>query len=260
MVALLIIGVILIAAGVAGFFFAQRARRHLHAMIGAETLPVAEITERHRTALEIAGSGGFGEVLEVVGAAAPGPEGPLVAEFSKQSCVWHRHEIKRRYKDTRRESNGRTRTTQRTETVASLESSQPFGVTDQSGTIVVQADGANVDRPEKVVSRFERARPDRAQIEVFGIQLSGWNRDDTIGYEYTEWILRPGARLYVHGLVSDHTGQLAFGKPDDGPFVVSTRTEQDLRKSTGLRQKLFAFGGLAAIVVGVVLVVIGLLV
>ena len=50
----------------------------------------------------------------------------------------------------------------------------------------------------------------------------------TLGFEYQEWVLRPGARLYVHGEVSDASGRVAFAKPSQGRYMISTRSEEQI--------------------------------
>lgn len=255
MLPLIIFGVVGLAAGVVAFLLAQRTRRDIHAMIGAETLPVAELVDLHRTAVEVAGPGGFRRVCEVVGVAQAGPHGPLKAELSGTTCVWHRHTVQRRYKHVSHDSQGRRRTSQRTETVAELTSEQPFTVADGTGGVLVCPDGTEPDGAEKVISRFER-NSKRPGPTIFGIQLPGFDRDETIGYEYTEWVVRGGARLYVHGEASDRSGELAFGKPERGLFLISTRTEDEIKASNVRKQKLLAFGGLGAALLGITLLVL----
>ncbi|MCP2168920.1 E3 ubiquitin ligase family protein [Goodfellowiella coeruleoviolacea] len=252
-------GIILIVAGVAGFFMAHSMRRDLHALIGAETLKVAELGMFHSTAVEVSGPGGFRKVCEVIGAAEPGPNGMLVSELSKTPCVWHRHEVKRRYRHVRYDSDGRRHTSQRSEKVADLTSDQPILVRDETGAVLVHPSGLRSDAMEQVVSRFEPHNAGGGP-SIFGFRLDNWNRDDTIGFEYKEWVVRPGVRLYVHGEASDQTGQLMFNRPQNGgPFIASTKTEEELRRNTTLLQKVFAFGGLAAMLGGLALVIVGVI-
>jgi hypothetical protein len=251
--------IVLLVAGAAGFAFAHVKRREVHAMIGAETLAVADLTMFHRTALEVSGPGGFRKVCEVVGVTQPGPNGLLTAEFSRTPCVWHRHEVKRRYRHVSYDSQRRRQVSERTETVAQQVSSQAILLNDNTGYVYVDPRGLRGDAMEQVVSRFEPHVPQRGGPTVFGIQLPGFDRDDTIGFEYTEWVLRPGVRLYVHGEASDAGGSLMFGKPGaGGPFIVSARTEEELKKSSTQVQLFSAFGGLAAAVLGLVLLIVAL--
>jgi E3 Ubiquitin ligase len=86
------------------------------------------------------------------------------------------------------------------------------------------------------------------------------DRDETIGFQYTEWALRPGTPLYVLGEVHDRAGALVIGPPSDRKqhFVVSTRSEEQLTASARSRQRWLSRIGAGAGVVGLVLVVLGI--
>jgi E3 Ubiquitin ligase len=88
--------------------------------------------------------------------------------------------------------------------------------------------------------------------------FANWN-DDTIGIQREEWSLRPGQRLFVHGEVNK-AGRLEFGKADGHPYLISTRTEEEMRKSAQRWGKVWAYAALAAIVIGVGLTVAGAIV
>src|SRR5690606_39854698 len=72
-------------------------RSELHAMIGTETLSIPQLEQYRQASDEVGGRGAFRKTAEVVGAAHPGPHGPLKAELSKTECVWYRYRIDRHY-------------------------------------------------------------------------------------------------------------------------------------------------------------------
>ncbi len=256
----IVFGVLALATGIVAFIVAQRTRRNIHAMIGTETLPVAELEDLHRTAVEVAGPGGFRRVCEVVGTAAPGPHGLLEAELSGIKCIWHRHTVQRRYDHVSTDSRGNRKVTRQHETIAALASEQPFTVADVTGAVLVRPDGTHPDGAEKVVSRFERnTNRVGAGQKLLGMLVPLLERDDTIGFVYNEWVLRADAYLYVHGEASDRYGELAVGKPEHGLFLISTRTEDEVKASSVRKQKVLAFGGLGAAVFGIVLLVLATL-
>lgn len=249
----------LVLAAVFGYL-ASRARSRLRAMAGAETLTARELTALQEAAATAAGAGFFQHECEVVGVAEPGSNGVLRSELSDTECVWHRHIVTRKYWTTerRRNSNGdyRSHRVERQERVADAESSQPFSVRDQTGTVVVHPAGA-LDDMEQVVDRFEPEDEADRRTEIslgkFHLSLPSGAREGTIGYSYEEWVLRAGQRLYVLGEASDAGGELAFVKPS----LVSTKNEAELTGDFERKQKIFtAVAGVAA-VVGIVLVVIG---
>lgn len=250
------LGVVLLVAGAAGFWFAHRIRRDVHAMIAAETIPVAEIVNYQRAAAEVSPPGSFRRVSEVIGAATPGPQGMLTAELSKVECVWHRHVVHRRYQKVSYDTNRRRSVSEERDKVADFTSNALLGITDNTGFIQVDPNAATIDGAELIVDRFE-PRANQAATSFFGISFD-FSSDDTIGYDYQEWIIRPGSQLFVHGEVSDRIGQLTFVKPEAGPYVISTRSEEQFRKGRSLHQKGFAFGGAAGVLIGIALIVIAL--
>lgn len=259
---MVVIGVILVIAGAVGVLLATRARKRVHAMIAAETLPSGELEMLRRASDEVGGGGHFRKVCEVIGTVEPAPDGPLTSELTSTQCVWHSHRIQRRYRHVSHDSHGRRRTTQRTETVAEHTSIKGFGLRDSSGTVGVDPNGIRPDGVEQVTDRFEPVERSGSSgfLGTIG-RLSGWNSDDTIGYQYTEWVLRPGTQLYVLGEVHDKIGPLVIAKPEQpgDPFIISTRSEDQLRKSSQTQQLALAWGGAAAGALGLVLAVIGLL-
>jgi hypothetical protein len=254
-------GIVLVAVAVGALVWSRITKNRLDAMAGAETVGCADLASLRDAAAEAAGPGAFNYVCEVTGDTEPGEGGLLNSELSKTECVWHRHIVRRKYESVTTDAQGRRQRSTRTETVAELSSSAPFHLRDASGRVLVDPAGADPDRPEQVVNRFEPRPPGSGAFDVslFGISLSGNGRDSTLGYEYEEWVVRPGRRLYVLGEASDRSGRLVVGKPSKGPYVVSTRSEEELAGNARTQQRLAAIGAAVAGVAGVVLLVAGLI-
>jgi len=261
MVWMWIVGLVLLVGGAVCVYLAVRAQRRVHAMMAAETLTVPELEQLRGISDELGARGGFRKVCEVVGGAAPGPQGLLQAEMTGTECVWHAQRVQRRYRHTETDSDGDTRTTTRTETVAQNVSAPTFTIVRDGHTIVVDHGGRHPDGVEQVVDRFEEARERRTDggwLRRLGDLVDG-DRDDTIGYQYTEWALRPGTPLYVLGEVHDRTGALVIGPPADRTqhFTVSTRSEEELTASGRRLQRLLSRVGAGLGGVGLVLVALG---
>lgn len=255
-----VLGGALLVAAVAGFFFMRRTRDELHAMIGAETLPVHQLEELRKASDEVAGKGRFRKQCEVVGAAHPHPQGTLTSELSGSECVWYRYQVLRHYERVRYH-NGRRRVRRGKEKVADHSSGQGYALRDDAGVLIgVDPNGTNPDRPEQVLNRFERPQPQQGP-SLFGIQLPNlFNNDGTIGYEYTEWVIRPGQRLYILGEVHDRIGPLVIGKPEqDGHFIISTRSEAEIRRDRRRTHRLLSIGVLIAAPLGLVLLIAGVI-
>ncbi|MGW1676909.1 GIDE domain-containing protein [Saccharopolyspora sp. NPDC002376] len=64
--------------------------------------------------------------------------------------------------------------------------------------------------------------------------------------------------MYVLGEVHDRIGPLMIGKPEqDSHFVISTRIEDQLRKSARTQHRLLAIGIPLAALAGIALIVFG---
>jgi hypothetical protein len=250
-VVLVIIGVILLVGAAIAVAFAVRGKRRWQTMLGTETSTAAELTAELATVREL-GGGAFSRISEVTGTAAPGPAGELKSELAELPCVWCRYEIRRRYWENSTDSDGRSTRSQRTETVAQLASAQPFRVADATGSVLVQPDGLAIDRAERVVDQFT---PDQGTDSISFLGISIGTRSDTIGYERVEWIVRSGTPLYVLGEARDQGGEVVIGKPATGVHVISTRSEAELRRSAQRTQRILMWSALAAVVVGIVLLV-----
>jgi E3 Ubiquitin ligase len=72
------------------------------------------------------------------------------------------------------------------------------------------------------VDRFEE-RPhglnDSFAVSLSGINLPACGGNSTLGYQYKEWVVRSGQRVYLLGEASDRSGQLVMGKPSTGPCI-----------------------------------------
>src|SRR5215208_6962755 len=80
----------------------------------------------------------------------------LTAPESGHEVVWHRSEAIEHYWDTERDSDGDTRQVEKTRVVASHVSQAPFVVRDETGEIVVETSGADVDNAPVLADTYER--------------------------------------------------------------------------------------------------------
>lgn len=257
-----ILGLVLIAAAIAGFFWMQATKRELYAMIGTETLTIPELEDLRRISDELGARGGFRKTAEVVGAAYPRPEGLLTSELSRTPCVWYRYRIERQYEHVQYR-DGRRYRSKRTEKVADFTSGEGYALIDEQGrTIGVAPQGTQPEGVEQTVNRFEPYRGGDQGFELFGLRVPGFlvgNQDSTIGYEYKEWVIRPGTRLYVLGEVHDIIGPLVIAKPQEkGTFIIAAKTEQELRAARRKKHRLISIGVIVSFVAGVALTVAGI--
>jgi hypothetical protein len=258
----LVAGLVLLAVAIGAIVFSRLEAKKAHTARATETLACGDVAALSKGVADEVGGGMFTQRCESVGAAQPGPHGLVDAPESKVDAVWVRTKVVHKYwemVETTRDGRTHRDRQEREETVSDNTSSAPFVLTDDTGSVAIHPDGAEIDRPEKVVDRFEQ----RSQVEQGGggllaTLLRSTNDSGTLGFQHQEWVIRPGARLYVQGEVADRSGALVFAKPQDkGAFLVSTRSEEEIVAHADRNAKLAQYGGIAAAVVGVVLVIAG---
>lgn len=242
-------GLVALAAAAVSAWLARNARTRIHSMRSTETLTVRDLRSLHQAAVQSAGEGQFRYQCEIVGAARPHKNGALKSELKKQSCVWHKHKITRKYETAANTSDGAHRARHTSSEVVSRSStSTAYFVEDDTGKMVVRPGKGDITGAEKVLDDFDHHGVTRGgQIDVGPFSL-GSRGSSTIGYKREEWLVRPGQRIYVHGEASDADGRLAIGAPaDGGAFIMSTKSEEAVTRTE--RYKLLGFG--AGAVVGV---------
>ena len=257
---MLIAGAILLVIAVGVLFLARSQQAKAHAARATETLTCGDLTQLAGGVGAEVGAGSFSQRCEVVGQAERGDGAPLTAPHSGIEVVWHHSTITHRYweNEDRRDSEGRTtrQRVDREETVSDVTSTAPFVVSDGTGRVAVSPEGAQIDAPERIVDRFD-PHTEAPPESFLGGLLRGGEDSGTIGFHHQEWIIRPGARLYVHGAVSDATGRLAFAK--DGRYVISTRSEEELVGAAESTARWATIAAAVAGLAGVALVIAGAL-
>jgi hypothetical protein len=256
---MLIFGIVFLLAGGVGVFFLRRFRDQLHAMIGTETWAIEELEQQKRAAQEVVGEGEFRQQAEVVGVAHPRPEGLIVSEGSGTECVWFHYQVEIEFREEYWDNEGRRKTRKRTETVHDNVSHEGYALRDDNGQLIgIDPNGAPPDRPEQTLDRFDPR--EREQPEVFGVKLPKFlDSSNIIGHHHKEWVIRPEQRLYVLGEAHDKIGPLVVAKPPKGSFVISTRSEEELRADRRTRHKWLRAGVLAGVPLGIALIVAGVL-
>jgi E3 ubiquitin ligase len=254
-------GIIALVVGAIAYYYAHNQQRSLNAMTLTETVTCGELGELSQAAAEAVGSGSFGQACEVVGVAAPGTQGPLTAPESGREVVWHRTVLTEHYTTTETDSNGKSRQVEKTRIVAQHESQEPFLVRDATGTISVDPRGADVDNPFTLADKFERngSGIDLGDSKWANIAEQFAKASVQGGIQHEEWGIPVGQQLYVLAEANDRSGALTMSRPEHGRFLISTKTEEDLRESAGNTVAIATSIAVVAGIAGIVLIVLGLL-
>ncbi len=243
---LLLFAVIFLVAGGVLLYFRNRTRQKSALMGQTETSPAADVSGLAP-----------GTLVEVKGTLRC--EVPLTSEMAQETCAYYSSQVIREYLE-RDYDDDDTGSDRRSEVIAQNEQFAPFVVEDESGTVPVNAEGAEVDA-RQVVNRFDRDTGNEGTFSLGGMTVNLGGGERTIGYRYTESILPVDAPVYVLGTVQESGG---LGAPSSGEaghrFVVSHRSEEALGQSLGKTVLWLGVGGVGALVLGVVLLVVGILV
>ncbi len=260
-----IFGGILIVIGIIFFFVQQNYSTKLQSIRLATSSTVSDL---QRIAREIAGEIGSGNLREYVKVRGIiRSDRPLISELKQQPCVHYTMRVVREYEEqqTTTDSEGKTRTETRrsSETVSSNSQSIPFTLQDNSGDLLVNPDGGNIDTVP-VLDEFRQEHSGGSSISFGGFSLAigagmGGGRR-TLGYRYTESILPCDREVLVIGTAADDGGQVTLRKPmqSDKKFIISLKSEEELAKSTANAVKGFFYGMVGCLSVGSILLILGL--
>lgn len=169
-------GVVAVAAVacLAGFYFAFYYWKRVRII---EDAPTAKIRSAHQGYCELEGDGRMMEGE------------PVLSPLTQQHCLWFRYKIERR------ESSHSNRSQTKWRTVKQATSDNFFELADETGSCLVDPEGAEVSCDEKRVwygnSDWPTAQPPTAGGSTFSM---GMDR-----YRYSEWLILPNQPLYAIG-------------------------------------------------------------
>ncbi len=221
---MIFVGIILLLVAV-GFFYAARSQEgRLNAIGATETYTTALLSEIHTRVSSVVGTNAMAEKCEIAGVIEC--DTPLRGQISGTQCVAYTYNITREYEEqvTRTNSEGKMETvTERgSETIESADRRTTFWVRDDTGRVMVDPDGAELDLVS-TASRFE------------GANDPGFSRRRNLGTRFSEEALPVGARVFILGCAIDRQGLLMIGRsPNNDQFIISRKTERELmQEATG---------------------------
>lgn len=212
-----------------------------------------------------------GSRVTLVGAAAPGPEGVLGSGLAGVECVWHGHEVLRHYRPLNR-GDGDTAVRERAcDSIADYGSEELFGLVaegrvDDGDRIYVDPAGSEPANAELCLKRLvgrpqQGAAPagDDLLSRVRG-RISGVFRGETIEFEYREWVIRPGARVRVTGVLRERDGRVVVSAPENGPLTIEHAVDTQPVRTPPRRTEALVLttAFIACAVAGAVLFLVGL--
>jgi hypothetical protein len=227
-----LISLVILAASFGVSWLARRQAVQFRAVSSASVIPLAQLTEDAAAVAKEMGSGSFREMVKIRGRIIC--ESPLVAELSHLPCVSYRFSVTREYEQVLWEKDARGNSVQQlrrqSEVVAFNEATTAFSLDDGTARILVQPDGAKIDR----VKSHSSFQPVQASGTAFGVGSFvlniGASPGGTLGYRYEEFCLPLDQEVTVVAEAGDEGGKLVLRCPETKgvPFLVSTRSAHDL--------------------------------
>lgn len=147
----------------------------------------------------------------------------ITTPFSQTDCVYYSYEIKEYRKHTSKNSDGKTTTSKKWDTISSGDRRIPFFAKDETGSVYV--DPNNADFNVDVKKQFLQKAGLIGMFGVIGNALKNWDSNDQSHLDISTWGLTPidpKSRLSFNNHVGDRKYLESYIEPDDDLFVLGT--------------------------------------
>lgn len=255
-----LIPLLLIGGGLGAIFYLRpKLQNNVTEMKYMQTKTISELNEMFAQMDENGLGNDYREFVELKGTVVS--DNLVDAPFSNKKVAYCESklsqvtEIREQYKD----SNGNMQTIVRKDenTISNEKTSQEISMKDGSSdeTVVLElnATGCKLDIP-KTFDRFE-PKGNLGGYRYFN--SFSWSRfgAETIGFKMVEKTIAANQSLYVIGEAFRVGNVLHIGKPQDSkkPFIITTKSEEDLINSSNKNAMFSLIGGIIAIVVGIII-------
>lgn len=270
MIALIIIGVVLVGVGVYLTVFQRAKSANVALEIQAQpTKTFEEVKEALEAMQEY--NPNYRELVEVKGFASTNET--VRTPYTNRQVAFYTAETVQVSETTEeyRDSQGdrKIRTTKHEDRMSSEESSAELLLKDNAGNeIVIETNGiANKLDLIKTHDHLETANPYGTNYKndpfrrysVYNVPRYGTGHR-IIGYKQVEKTLPLGGALYVMGEAYMLANRIWIGPPKDKkqPFIVTTKSEEQMLKDTQSSQTTSTVGGIICAVLGLALFIIGI--
>lgn len=256
----ILIPLVLIAGGlVAIFYLRPKTQNSVTEIKYMQTKTVADIISMFKQMDEAGLGNDYREFVELKGTIVS--NNLVETPFSNRKVAYCESKVSQvtEVREQYRDQNGhmQTRVRKNENIISSEKTSQEISLVDTSTNEEVVLDvngtGCKFEVPE-TFNRFEN-KNNIGNYRYFN--STSWNRygADTLGFKMVEKTIEPNQSLYVIGEAYRVGNKLHIGKPQDDkkPFIVTTKSEEDLVNKNNQMAKIELIGGIIAIVVGILM-------
>ncbi len=257
-----IIPLILIGGGlVAIFYFRPKNEGNVTEIKYMQTKTIEELKEMF-SQMDANGLGNeYREFVELKGNIVS--DNLVETPFSNRKVAYCQSELAQVIETTEqyRDSNGnyRTRTNKNEVPISNEKTSQEISFIDNSTkepiSIEINATGCKLDIP-KTFDKFEPKNNLNNYRYFNSFSFSRFGAE-TIGFKMIEKTIEANQNLYVIGEAFRVGNVIHIGKPMDNkkPFIVTTKSEEDLVNTSNRKSLILLVGGIAAIIIGIIFLI-----
>ncbi|MGB5975144.1 MAG: E3 ubiquitin ligase family protein [Nodosilinea sp.] len=270
-----IAGIVFMIAGAVLWWVQNRQRQRCNQIKLARQTQAADLKATAAAVAAEIGGGSWRDYVWLWG--TPQLSTPLISEFKQVACISHTSTVVREYEETVREKDSSgsvtTRTQRGSETISEYSQRVPFNLTDNSGQVWVDPEGAKIELVE-VLNDFRPGAPAGGMLSygpfslALGSDAGGARR--TLGYRYREWVLPLDRPVLVVGTASDgqrqaagsdRTSTVVIEKPAqaDQPYIVTTKSHEAVAKSVDQSSRTALGAMVACLAVGILLLLAAVL-
>lgn len=256
----IIIPILLIVGGlVAIFYIRPKTKNNVTEIKYMKTKTIAELKDMF-SQMDSNGLGNeYREFVELKGNVVS--ENLIETPFSNRKVAYCESRLAQvtESREQYRDSNGnmRTRVNKHENTISNEKSSQEISMLDNSTNdsivLEVNAAGCELDIPKT----FDRFEPKGNLRNYRYFNFFSWNRfgAETLGFKMTEKTIESNQSLYVIGEAFRVGDKIHIGKPQDSkkPFIITTKSEEDLINKSNQNAMFALIGGIIAIVIGIIM-------
>lgn len=252
-----IIGAILIAFGIALFFYKKKVEDKLLDVKYYDQTDIKSAVETCVSVSQELGSGHYSQMIKV--AAKAHSDTPLRGEFSNEPCVYYEvsaiHEFEKLVE--RKDDNGKVHRNwvAGTETIGSKKEGGEFGLNDGTGSVLVDIQGADLTL-DNAVNRFKNSGG-TVSFSFGTFRPENGREKRSKGYREVERNIPLGQKLFVLGELHDRNGAptISISKEKGNPFIVSIKSEEEVIGGLESKVKMVYYGAIACLVIGPILIV-----
>lgn len=257
----ILLPIILIVGGlVAIFYFRPKTQNNITEIKFMQTKTISDLKNMF-SQMESNGLGNeYREFVELKGNIFS--KNQVEAPFSYRNVAYCRSKLLKvtetteEYRD--RDGNRRTRVEKHETTISDEKSSQNIELTDSSSNeaviLEINGTGCKLDIPKT----FDRFEPKNNLGNYRYFNSFSWNRfgAETLGFRMIEETIDINQSLYVIGEAYKVGNEIHIGRPKDKkkPFIVTTKSEEELVDTSAKNAMYLLVGGIASIIIGIIMI------